>query len=86
MKIFAYCMREFDEKAFFDQLTTEFDAEYGYSTEYPSPDNVHLAAGYDAISMTPCNMNKDMLDKFYAVGVRYIATRSIGFDHIVPFT
>lgn len=82
MKIFAYCMREFDEKAFFDQLTTEFDAEYGYSTEYPSPDNVHLAAGYDAISMTPCNMNKDMLDKFYAVGVRYIATRSIGFDHI----
>lgn len=82
MKIFAYCMREFDEKAFFDKLTTEFDAEYGYTTEYPSPDNVHLATGYDAISMTPCDMNKDMLDKFYAVGVRYIATRSIGFDHI----
>lgn len=82
MKIFAYCMREFDEKAFFDRLTTEFNAEYGYSTEYPSSDNVHLAAGYDAISMTPCDMNKDLLDKFYAVGVRYIATRSIGFDHI----
>ncbi len=82
MKIFAYCMREFDEKPFFDKLTAEFDAEYGYSTEYPSPENVHLAAGYDAISMTPCDMNKDMLDRFYAVGVRYIATRSIGFDHI----
>ena len=82
MKIFAYCMREFDEKAFFDHLTTEFKAEYGYSTEYPCPENVHLAAGYDAISMTPCNMDKDMLDRFYAVGVRYIATRSIGFDHI----
>lgn len=82
MKIFAYCMREFDEKALFDQLSTEFDAEYGYSTEYPGPDNVHLATGYDAVSMTPCNMDKDMLDKFYAVGVRYIATRSIGFDHI----
>ena len=82
MKIFAYCMREFDEKAFFDHLTTEFKAEYGYSTEYPSPENVHLAAGYDAISMTPCNMDRDMLDRFYAVGVRYIATRSIGFDHI----
>ncbi len=82
MKIFAYCMREFDEKAFFDHLITEFNAEYGYSTEYPCPENVHLAAGYDAISMTPCNMDKDMLDRFYAVGVRYIATRSIGFDHI----
>lgn len=82
MKIFAYCMREFDEKAFFDKLTAEFHAEYGYSTEYPGPHNVHLAAGYDAVSMTPCDMNRDMLDKFYEVGVRYIATRSIGFDHI----
>ncbi len=82
MKIFAYCMREFDEKAFFDRLTTEFDAEYGYTTEYPSPENVHLATGYDAISATPCNLNKDMLDRFYAVGVRFIATRSIGVDHI----
>lgn len=82
MKIFAYCMREFDEKAFFDKLTTEFDAEYGYTTEYPSPENVHLAAGYDAISATPCNLSKDMLDRFYEVGVRFIATRSIGVDHI----
>ena len=51
MKIFAYCLREFDEKAFFDKLTTEFDAEYAYTTEYPNPDNVHLAAGYDAVSV-----------------------------------
>ena len=77
MKIFAYCMREFDEKAFFDKLTTEFDAEYGYTTEYPSPENVHLAAGYDAISATPCNLSKDMLDRFYEVGVRFIATHKL---------
>lgn len=82
MKIFAYCMREFDEKPFFDKLSTEFDAEYGYTTEYPSPENVHLATGYDAISATPCNLSKDMLDRFYEVGVRFIATRSIGVDHI----
>lgn len=82
MKIFAYCLREFDEKAFWDKLTTEFDAEYGYTTAYPSPENVHLAKGYDAISATPCNLDADMLERFYAVGVRYIATRSIGFDHI----
>lgn len=82
MKIFAYCLREFDEKPFWDKLTTEFDAEYGYTTAYPSPENVHLAAGYDAISATPCNLDADMLERFYAVGVRYIATRSIGIDHI----
>lgn len=82
MKIFAYCFREFDEKPFWDKLIQDFDAEYDYSIEYPSPENVHLATGYDAISATPCNLDANMLERFYAVGVRYIATRSIGFDHI----
>ncbi len=82
MKIFAYAMREFDEKAFFDKFAPEFDCEYGYTTAYPSPENVELARGYDAISCTPCDLNADMLNRFYEVGVRYIATRSIGYDHI----
>ncbi len=82
MKIFAYAMREFDEKAFFEKYSEELGCEYGYTTEYPNPDNVELARGYDAISATPCNLSADMLDRFYAVGVRYVATRSIGVDHI----
>lgn len=82
MKIFAYCLREFDEKPMFDRLAGEFDAQYGYSTAYPEPDNVDLARGYDAVSCTPCNMGADMLQRFYDVGVRYVATRSIGYDHI----
>lgn len=82
MKIFAYALREFDEKEFFEKYSKELDCEYGYSTEYPNPENVELARGYDAISATPCNLDADMLNRFYAVGVRYIATRSIGVDHI----
>lgn len=82
MKIFAYAMREFDEKGFFEKYSKELGCEYGYTTEYPSPENVELARGYDAISATPCNLDAEMLDRFYAVGVRYVATRSIGVDHI----
>lgn len=82
MKIFAYAMREFDEKGFFEKYSKELGCEYGYTTEYPHPDNVELARGYDAISATPCNLDADMLDRFYNVGVRYVATRSIGIDHI----
>lgn len=82
MKIFAYCLREFDEKPMFDRLAGEFGAQYGYSTSYPGPDNVSLSRGYDAVSCTPCNMGADMLQRFYDVGVRYVATRSIGYDHI----
>ena len=75
MKIFAYCLREFDEKAFFDQICKDYNAEYAYTTEYPNPDNIELARGYDAISVTPCDLGIDMLDRFYQVGIRYIATR-----------
>lgn len=82
MKIFAYALREFDEKEFFDRFSKEFNCEYGYSTDYPCPENVELARGYDAISATPCDLSADMLERFYNVGVRYIATRSIGVDHI----
>lgn len=82
MKIFAYCLREFDEKPMFDRLAGEFGAQYGYSVSYPGPDNVALARGYDAVSCTPCNMGADMLQRFYDAGVRYVATRSIGYDHI----
>lgn len=82
MKIFAYALREFDEKDFFDYFSREFDCEYGYTTAYPSPENVELARGYDAISCTPSDLSADMLNRFYEVGIRYIATRSIGVDHI----
>lgn len=82
MKLFAYTLREFDEKAFFDEYSKDFDCEYAYTTEYPNPDNVELARGYDAISATPCDLGTDMIQRFYDVGIRYIATRSIGYDHI----
>lgn len=82
MKIFAYALREFDEKEFFDRFCQEFDCEYAYSTEYPSPENRKLAEGYDAISVTPCSLDASVLDGFYKLGVRYVATRSIGYDHI----
>ncbi|MBO4982124.1 MAG: lactate dehydrogenase [Lachnospiraceae bacterium] len=82
MKIFVYAMREFDEKEFFDQFCEEFHCEYSYCVDYPKESNIELAKGYDAVSVTPCDMNAAVLDRFYDMGVRCIATRSIGFDHI----
>lgn len=82
IRIFIYCMREFDEKAFFDRFCEEFGCEYGYCTEYPCQDNIELARGYDAVSITPCDFSASVIDKFYEMGIRYIATRSIGIDHI----
>lgn len=82
MKIFAYAMREFDEKKFWDKLSAEFQIEYGYTTEYPSLENASLAEGYDAVCVTPCDLNHRIIDKFHEMGIKCIATRSIGYDHM----
>ena len=82
MKIFAYAMREFDEKKFFDQLSKELGFEYSYTTGYPNMDNVSLVKGCDAVCLTPCDLSCEVIDQMKEMGVKCIATRSIGYDHI----
>lgn len=82
MKLFVYSMREFDEKPFFDKYSKQYEIEYAYTTQTPSLSNVELAKGYDVIDIITTVIDKELLDKFYEVGVRCITTRTIGFDHI----
>ncbi|MCF0111238.1 MAG: lactate dehydrogenase [Erysipelotrichaceae bacterium] len=82
MKIFAYGLREFDEKPYFDEFCEQYRMEYDYTTEYLTKENVFLCHGFDAISVLPTILDKPMLDLLYQQGIRYIATRSIGTDHI----
>ena len=82
MKIFVYAMREFDEKKFFDQLSEEFGFEYSYTTGYPNMDNVTLVNGCDAVCLTPCDLSHEVIDQMKERGIKCIATRSIGYDHI----
>lgn len=82
MKIFIYAMREFDELDVAEKLRKEYKIDYGWSPEYPTLVNADLAEGYDAVSTTPCEMNGELLKKFHDLGVKYITTRSIGYDHI----
>ena len=82
MKICFYALREYDELEFCERYSKKFGIEYVYTSEYPNPSNVSLAAGCDAVSMTPCDMSAPMLESFSDIGVKYITCRSIGFDHV----
>ena len=82
MKIFAYALREFDEVPYFIQIAEKLGIEYGYTSDYPTLDNADLARGYEGVTIITNPMTPELLDKFYSLGVRYIATRSIGYDHI----
>lgn len=82
MKIFFYSLRDFDELGYAKEYSEQYGIDFGWTGDYPSAENVSLAAGADAVSMTPCDMSAPMLEAFAAVGVKYILCRSIGYDHV----
>lgn len=82
MKIFMYSLREYDELKYCKKFQKEMGIDFAYTTEYPSLDNAELAQGYDAVSMTPCNISAELIQRFYEMGVKYITCRSIGYDHV----
>ena len=82
MKIFIYATRTFDELDHAKAASEKYGIEFDYTHEYPTMENAHLAQGYDAISFTPCDMGKDMIEQFHKMGVRYLLARSVGFEHI----
>lgn len=82
MKLFVYSMREYDEKVFFDKYCAQYGVEYAYTTETPCLENASLAQGYTVIDIITTVMDQPLLERFYEMGVRCIATRTIGYDHI----
>ena len=82
MKIFFYALREYDEQKYVEKFSRQYAFEYGFTSDYPSMDNVQLAKGYDAISIITNPIYPEIIKAFHDVGIRYISTRSIGYEHI----
>ena len=82
MRIFAFALRPYDELPVLERLADELGFELGWTPDYPTADNVGLAEGADALSIITNPMTPELLDAYHALGVRALATRSIGYDHI----
>ena len=81
-KVFFYTLRPYDELSIAQRLAPQLDIEFGYTQEYPTLENTELAKGYDAVSVTPCDMSAPMVKRFHELGVKSICCRSIGYDHV----
>ncbi|MBR0278613.1 MAG: D-lactate dehydrogenase VanH-A [Synergistaceae bacterium] len=81
MKVCFYALRD-DELQFCPEMKEKYGVDYTYTSEYPNAENISLAEGCDGMSCTPCDMSRKVLESFRNVGVKYILTRSIGYDHI----
>ena len=78
-KVFFYTLRPYDELGIAQRLAPQMDIEFGYSQDYPTLENAELAKGYDAVSVTPCDMSAPMVKRFHALGIKAICCRSIGY-------
>ena len=81
MKIFSYEVR-FDEVQYLEALKSD-KLTIEYTDQILTIDNVELCRGYDAVNFLALSfINKDILNKLHEFGIKYIATRSVGYNHI----
>lgn len=82
MKVYVYSMRDFDEKPDFERFCKKYDVVWEYTNETPCMENLDKAEGFDVVNIITTVIDKKMIDRWHALGVKCIATRTIGYDHI----
>lgn len=81
MKIGVYSERR-DERDFFAQAADQAGAQLVLCGPVPDLSNYRAAAGCRALSVITTPIDSRLLDAFASVGVRFISTRTVGYDHI----
>ena len=82
IKMFVYNQRDFDEKQYFDQYAEKLGIEIKHVNFSPDMSNIHLAEGCQCLNIITTPLTAEMLEEYYKLGIRYIVTRTIGYDHI----
>lgn len=82
MKVTVYNCREFDEKEMFIKYGEELGMELVLCADAPNMENIALAKGSECVDIITSKMTRELLEGLAANGVRYLVTRTIGYDHI----
>lgn len=81
MRITAYETRK-DEKETFKRLAAAQQIEITYLETVLDENTVHLAAGSQGVTILGGEVNANILHQLKALDINYIATRTVGYDHI----
>jgi len=82
IKMLVHNYRDFDEKQYFERFAGDLGIEIKHVPYSPSPENTYLAEGCQCLNIITTPVSAEMLEKYYELGIRYIVTRTIGYDHI----
>lgn len=81
MKVLVYSARPYDKKAL-KEIIGDWH-ELSFREEKLSIETAGLANGYDAVALfTSDDASAPVLEVLHDIGVRYIALRSVGYDHV----
>lgn len=82
MKAIFFEVRE-DERALIAKYAAQFGIEAVLREEILTAENASLASGCEGVSILgQSRLDRELLTALYQSGVRYLTTRTIGFDHI----
>ncbi|MBC9795757.1 2-hydroxyacid dehydrogenase [Sinomicrobium weinanense] len=82
MKILFYSVRAF-EKPYLQNAGNHHDIQVVFTEESLDPDTAVLALNFDAVSLfTGDDASATVLEILKEMGVKYIALRSAGYDHV----
>lgn len=81
MKMLAYSYRK-DEAEYFEKFKNKYNVDLILCKEHPTLENANLAKDIDCISIITTPITAELMKKFYDNGVKFISTRTIGYDRI----
>lgn len=82
MKIMAYEVRD-DEQQYFEAAAGQYQVEIIYTSNILDVQTVELAIGCDAVTILGhSEIGSVILDLLKSMGIRYISTRTVGYNHI----
>lgn len=83
MRILAFEVRE-DEQFYFEEIEAKHpELEITLVKEALSLKNIRLCKEYEAVTILGMNqINHEILDQLKENGIRFLATRTVGYDHI----
>ncbi len=82
-KVAVFNMREFDERPWFDKYSQEMGLELSSCPDAPSVENIAaVCQDCECADIITSQITAEMMEEFRKAGVKYITTRTIGYDHI----
>ena len=81
MKLAVFSYRT-DETEYFNKFVAQYNVDAVYTSQALTLENVEFVKSCDCISIITTKVDAKLLEKIKEFGVKFISTRTVGYDHI----